>query len=107
MSGERPDNRLWKAVATLPAVVVDEAHAARVQAHCRRALERNRRPGRNRANVRHRADSGDHPSDATLANAVTVAMLWVWSVWHTLVRMAGRDQQTGRPGFPVSGSARS
>ena len=36
MSGERRDDGLSRVVATLPVVAVDEAHAARVQAHCRR-----------------------------------------------------------------------
>jgi hypothetical protein len=101
MSGERRDDGLSRVVATLPVVAVDEAHAARVQAHCRRALERNRRPGRNRASV------GDRLGVAARANAVTVAMLWASNVWHALLRMVGREQQPGRPGSPVSGSARS
>lgn len=100
MSGERRDDGLWRAVATLPVVAVDEAHAARVQAHCRRALECNRRPGRDRGNAG-RANVG------VRASAVTGAMLWVSSVWHTLMRMVNRRQQPCSRRLPISGSARS
>jgi hypothetical protein len=99
MSGKWRDDGLWRAVATLPVVTVDEPHAARVQAHCRRALERNRRPGRNRG-------STGRANVAVRAKAVTVAMMWVSSVWHTLMGIVNREQQPGRPGLPISGPAR-
>jgi hypothetical protein len=95
MSGERRDDGLWKTVATLPVVAIDETHAERVRAHCRRQLERHQHPAsrtRNRANV------------------VTVGKLWMWwlpNAWRTVVRMVSRGPQAGRPGIPVSGSARS
>jgi hypothetical protein len=89
MSGERRDDALWRAVATLPAIAVDEGRAGRVRAQCRRALERNQRAVK------------------MPTNAVTVAMLWTWNAWHTLLRVVSHKQQSGRPGLPVSGSARS
>ena len=95
MSDERWDDGLWKAVATLPVVAIDETHAERVRAHCRRQLERHQRPL-----TRTRKP----------ANAVTVGTLWMsWNsnAWRTLLRMVSRGPEAGRPGMPVSGSARS
>lgn len=95
MSGERRDDGLWKAVATLPVVAIDETHAERVRAHCRRQLERHQRPVSRTRNP---------------ANVVTVGKLGIWwasNAWRTLVRLVSRRPQADRPGMPVSGSARS
>lgn len=107
MSAERRDDGLWRAVAALPVIAVDEARAARLRAHCRRTLERNPRPRRDRANVGNGANVGNRPSVGDRVSVGAATMLWTWSAWHTLWRIVSRQRQPGQRGFPVSGSARS
>jgi hypothetical protein len=94
MSAEQRDDGLWKdglwkSVAALPAVTVDDARAERVRARCHRALEDRRQLADTRS--------------AFAAAAITRAM----RAWHMLRRLVSRVSQPGRPGLRVSGSARS
>lgn len=94
MSADQRDDglwkdRLWNSVATLPAVTVDDARAERVRARCHRVLDRRRQMADSRS--------------ALAAAGITRAM----RAWHMLRRLVIRVSQPGRPGVPVSGSARS
>ena len=77
MNAERPDAGLWRAVAALPTVAVDEARAERVRARCHRVLERRQQlAGR-------------------LSGLATAGTMRALRAWHSLWRMIGREPQTG------------
>ena len=85
MNAERQDDGLWRAVAALPTVAVDEAHARRVRARCRRLLQR--RQQSSGVTVPGRASSP--------ARIVIIGMMPAMRAWHTLWRMISREPQAG------------
>jgi hypothetical protein len=75
VSGEQPDDGLWRAIATLPTIEVDAGHAERIRARCRRAIEGHQRPA--------------------TGTVMKVWTAWAANAWQTLSRLLNRAPQAG------------